>query len=250
MVLFEVKSYEARNFADKLRTMKRSAFPTAIRETLSKSALHVKQKTMPIAAQDAFVNRSKNFFKYNSKVDFAKGYNIDTMQSTVGFIDDKLKGQNNYAVKDLEQQEQGGTITNKSLMPLDTARTGKSRNRLVMQRNRLEKIRRIVKVKNGNGKMGWMKAAYMAKKLYGDNAYVLGAENAKGYRTLSRIDSVMRIGRNYVVKRTALYSVDKGHNVRVNKTGFMKRASLETQSIMDKIFVVEAQKQIKRLTSK
>ena len=162
MILFEVKSYEARRFANKLLTMKRSAFPTAIRETLSKSALHVKQKTMPIEAQEAFVNRSKNFFKYNSRVEFAKGYDIKTMQSTVGFVDDKLKGRNNYSVKDLEKQEQGGTITNKSLMPLDTARTGKSRNKLVMQKNRLDKIRNVVKVKNGNGNMGWMKAAYLA----------------------------------------------------------------------------------------
>jgi hypothetical protein len=247
MPILTIDTYEAKYFAGKLRTMKRSAFPSAIRETLSKSALHVKQKTMPKAAQDAFVNRSKNFFKYNSTVDFAKGYDINTMQSTVGFIENRLKGQNNYSVKDLEQQEQGGTITNRSLLALDSARTGKSRNRLVMQKNRVSSIRRIVKVKSGNGKMGWMKAAYMSKKLYGDNAYVLGAENAKGFRTLSRIDSVTRIGRNTVIKRTALYSVDKGHNVRVNKTGFMRRASFESQSIMDKIFVIEAHKQIKRL---
>lgn len=249
-VLFSISTTASKEFAMKLQKMKRSAFPNAVRETLSKSALNVKQKTMPATAKKAFTERQKNFFKANSKVDFAKGYDIKTMQSTVGFISEKLKGSNNYSVKDLEQQEHGGTIKNKSFMPLDDARKGKSRSSLVVQKNRLQKIKRIVKtrIKPGvNKRQAFIKAAIVAKKLYGNDAYVLGNPNSKGNRTLSRIDKVSIVGRKAIIKRTALYSYQKGNTVNPKSTGFMERASMETQSDMNLIFIQEAQKQIDRI---
>ena len=121
-VLFSIDTKASKDFAAKLQQMKASAFPNAVRETLSKAALNVKQKTMPISAKKAFTERQKNFFKANSKVDFAKGKDIKTMQSEVGFISEKLKGNSNYAVKDLEAQENGGQITNRSFWVRGCAR--------------------------------------------------------------------------------------------------------------------------------
>jgi len=250
MPVFSIDTTASIYFAKKLQTMKRSAFPNAVRETLSKSALNVKQKTMPVTAKKAFTERQKNFFRANSKVDFAKGFDIKTMQSTVGFVSEKLKGGNNYAVKDLEQQEHGGTIQKRSFMPLDSARSGKSRSRVVSKKNRLANINHIVKVRvkaGVNKRQAYIRAAIIAKKLYPNDAHVLGNENSKGSRTLSRIDSVTFVGKKAVIKKTALYSFKKGNNINPKATGFMEKASLETQSHMNQLFIIEAKKQIERI---
>lgn len=246
-VLFSIDTRASREYAQKLHDMKASAFPNAVRETLSKAALNVKQKTMPASAKKAFTERTKTFFKYNSKVDFAKGKDIALMQSTVGFISDKLKGGNNYAVKDLEQQEDGGQIGGRSFMPLDTARKGKNRGKTVVSKNRMENIKRIlrVRIKAGvNKKQAFIKTAIAAKALNPNDAYVLGNENSKGNRTLSRIDSVTKIGRKVVIKRTALYSYRKGKKINPGDTHFMRNASLQTRSNMEQIFIQEAKKQM------
>lgn len=250
-VLFSIDTRASKEFAAKLQQMKASAFPNAVRETLSAAAKQVKQKTMPAAANKAFTDRTKNFFKANSKVDFAKGKDIKTMSSTVGFISEKLKGNSNYAVKDLEAQENGGQITNRSFMPLDSARMSGSRGRTVVNKNRLENIKRVfkVRIKAGvNKKQAWLKTAIAAKKLAPNNALVLGNENSKGNRTLSRINSIEKIGGKVVINKTALYSFRKGNNVRPKATGFMQKASIESQSNMEQIFIVEAQKQLANIT--
>lgn len=243
----------------KLRKMHKSALPTAIRETLSKAALNVKQDTMPKSAKKEFVNRQPNFFKANSSVVFAKGYDVKSMKATVGFIDSKLKGgKNNYAVADLEQQEHGGAIGGRSFVPMDEARTGKNKNKLVRRVNRLGNINLsdVLKAntmasrlsRRTGKKQAFIRAALMAKKLHGDNAYVLG-NSKNGQRTLSRINSISvnKKTRDLQIDRTPLYTYKQGRMARVQATNFMKRASFETQSHMDETFIKEAQKQFDRI---
>lgn len=255
--VLNINSNELDAHAHRLRKMHKSALPNAIRETLSKAALNVKQQTMPRSAKKEFTNRAPNFFKANSSVDFAKGYNVAQMKATVGFVSTKLQlGKNNFAIKDLEQQEHGGAIKGRNFVPTDKARTGNSANKLVKKKNRLTdidlskvvKANRIAsKLSGRNKKQAFIRAAIMAKKLHGDEAYVLG--NAKnGKRTLSRINSVSTDlkTRKLKIDRTPLYTYKQGRIVRVKPTDFMKRASQETQSQMNAIFIKEAQKQFER----
>lgn len=267
-IILNINSDDLNAHANRLRKMHKSALPNAIRETLSKAALNVKQQTMPKTAKKEFTNRTPNFFKANSSVDFAKGYDVNQMRATVGFIDSKLKNKaTNYAIKDLEQQEYGGAIKGRSFIPMDEARTGKSHSKNVKKINRLETVIKredpidVNKVTNHirastiasglsrrNGKkQAYIKAALVAKKLHGDEAYVLG--NAKnGKRTLSRINSITTDAKTRQLKidRTPLYTYKQGRAVKVDPTNFMKRASHETQSKMDAIFIKEAQKQFER----
>src|SRR5687767_16018423 len=69
-----------------LEKMHRSAMPLAIRNTLNSVAFDVKKNTMPASAEREFVTRAPNFFKANSRVEMARGWNVDSMQSVVGFI--------------------------------------------------------------------------------------------------------------------------------------------------------------------
>lgn len=226
--------------------MRKSALPNAVRETLSRAAMDVKKNTMPRQADKTFVNRAPNFFKANSRVEFARGYNIATMKSTVGFVEKSLKGENNFAVKDLEQQEHGGTIKGRSFVPLVTARAGNSDSGLVKPKNRISKIRRIINSKNSRGKNKAQKFIIAANEA-GRGGYVIGGSNKILFRVKSLGKSSSLKTRRQKIKVEPLYVFRRKGKAKVKSTSFMERASLLTARNLDNIFIQEAKKQIQRL---
>lgn len=247
-------------FADKLESMSKRALPRAVKETLSKAALDVKQRTMPISAEKSFTVRRKNFFKANSSVQFAKMGSIDSMRATVGFIETKLKGGDNYAVKDLEQQEYGGRIKGRKFIPMDTARVGKSRDKLVKRSvPKLSELKDIGIVWAGDRKnrgsrkraktkkQRWVRAAFRA----GVGGFVAG-NMRKGRITIRQIKQISTNikTRKLDIKSVPVYSFKKGGIKPVKSRGFMRRASLDTGTIMDDIFINEARKQIEYLINR
>jgi hypothetical protein len=193
-------------FANKLEQMNRSALPVAVRTALNSAAFDVKQRTMPQEAHSNFVNRSKNFFKANSKVEMAQGFNVNTMRSTIGFVSKGLSGKNNFAVKDLEGQEHGGKLGGKTFIPLRPARGG-SGNKLVKPANRLSSIKNIVDAKNARGvnsRQKFIKSAVHA----GRGGYVLA--DYKGKQILWRVNSMERTNGVFSKKTTQRKSIAHG----------------------------------------
>lgn len=252
-----IDSRAVRRHVDLLNALHRSAFPVAVRNTLNSAAFDVKTSTMPKEAKDAFVQRKPNFFKANSKVLPAKGFTISKMEATVGF---KPKNGNDKSVDDLEQQEHGGEIGGKAFIPMKTARIGKSDKKSVRPVNRVEEFnKRIIdarkvrfKAADRHKSQKFIRAAFMAAKLWGGQGMVLSNKRADGKRTLSRIDeiwgSTRRKGesssRTLLIKRTPLYSYEKGRKVHVDKKNFMKRASLEAGLQLNRHFEKHAKDQI------
>lgn len=229
---------------NRLEKMHRSALPSAVRGALNGAAFDVKKNTMPDSAVDAFENRAPNFFKANSRVEPARGFDMRSMKATVGFTESGLRGANNYAVKNLEQQEQGGTIKRRSFIPTDIARGG-SKNKLVRPSNRLSTIGNIVVASRARGRSDqekFVKSAISA----GRGGYVLA--EFRGQHILWRINSLTRKdAKSWRFKLTPLYSYEEGRNVRVKATGFMKKASLKSAEKIEGIFIKEAERQIERL---
>lgn len=220
-----------------LEKMHRSSLPNAIRGTLNGAALDVKQNSMPRSAASQFTQRAPNFFKANSRIEFAKGWDVDSMRSTVGFIG-KSSNKSDQAVDDLEEQEYGGTIKHRAFVPMDTARAGGNETK-VRPSNRIGKIKNVVNSNTMAGK-GPKAAFILAAKKAGRGGFVLGNTPSK---TLYKIQSIT----GSTIKKTPLYSYSRGRNVRVSQTGFMRTASIESANKMDRIFAREAQKQIERL---
>jgi hypothetical protein len=239
-VQIDINTDAAVVFTDILERIGKSALPNAVRETLSKTALDVKQKTMPRTADVEFTNRRKNFFKANSVVDFAKGRDINTMRSTVGFTSQKLTGGNNFAVKDLEQQEYGGKIDGKSFIPLDPARVGKSYSKSVRANARISKLKFIV-ARNQKGVSKEQKfTAAIFKAGIGGN--VLGSTK-KGENIVWRVQRLNKLGKPMLVP---LYDYSKSRKIKVKKTNFMEKSAVLSQKKMDEIYVIEAKKQVDR----
>lgn len=242
-------------FANRLEKLSRNAIPTAVRNTLSQTALDVKQRTMPRSAASTFKVRQRNFFKANSRVNFASGSDISKMKSVVGFVSSGLKGMNNSAVENLEQQEHGGLIGGKSFIPMKPARRGGNDSGLVKVDYRLSTLENVVdakKVKAKTKKQKFIKAAFKAKKLYGNNAFVLGNQQNGNRRTLSRINSIQRNNskRKLKIRRTALYTYKRGFRANVDRTDFMRRASMESGLRLEPIFISQAKKVFDRLNKK
>lgn len=234
-----INTNEVVKFTAKLEQLRKSALPNAIRGTLNDAAFDVKQKTMPAQAESKFIKRSPNFFKANSAVDKAVGFEVNRMRSTVGFIESRLRlGGNNFAVKDLEQQEHSGKIAGKSYIPLDSARAN-GYSSLVKPANRLSQIlknNKIVVARNlaggGSKKQQFVKAVHKA----GAGGYVLGS-NIKGENILWRVDSITGPSR---FSLTALYDYVGGRKVRVKETGFMEIATLKSAAKLNGFYIAQA----------
>jgi hypothetical protein len=249
-----INTDEVVKFTNTLEKIHKSALPSAIRGALNDAAFDVKTKTMLKSSAASFKNRSKNFFKANSKFVNAKGFDIKTMKSEVGFFENKLVNQStNFSVKDLEEQEKGGTISNKSFIAMKKARVGNSNTKNVRPNFRLSQIRNVIdvrKVKAKTKKQQYIKAAFIAEKKYGKNAFILGNTWGRNERTLSRVDEIWGSSRHgsraLQVHRTPLYTFRHGRKITVGGTNFMQRASFETTLSIEKFYVIQAIRQLKK----
>jgi hypothetical protein len=220
---------------------------------------------MPQTAKESFVHREKNFFKANSTFKKADGWDVNRMVATVGFTPRNVK--HNNAVMDLKSQEHGGTIFHRELGAHKEARTGNSFRGKIRRRDSIEALKdvgivnakgelnkdKIISAQNvkfsgsrRKSKARFMRAA-MATIRYG-NGYMLGNKYGRGKQTLMRIESVSsnRKTGQVSIKRTALYSYEEGRVAKVNKTGFMKRASFESGLKMPDYFYQNAKKEYER----
>ncbi len=235
---------------NKLEQLHKSAFPSAVRGTLNRAAFDVKTNTLLKTVDEEFEKRQPNFFRAFSKVQVATGFNLSTMQAIIGMTPQGLKGGNNHAVDDLQQQEHGGTIGGRNFIPLNTARIGNSNSRNVKPGNRISNIKNVVSAKNNrskNVKGRFLRSVFAANS----GGYVL-SERLKGRQILWRIDSISSNARhrNLVIKKTALYTYDETRDVKIQATGFMEHASLESAHKIERFYNEEGKRQIERLMSK
>lgn len=244
--------------AGKLTEISRSALPVAIRGTLNKAAFDMKggpgsAATLIKSAEKTFKKRhSGNPYKAFTRVEKASGFNVDTMRSTVGFIDtDKSKDFSD----DLEKQEEGGTIGGRSFVPEPGARVS---GRLMVKKEfvisllRKKKIIRSLSVSSStNKKQQFIRAAYAAKKLNAQNAYVL-AETTPGTGTLYRINRITtsKKGKRVNISRTPLFTLKKGRVAKVRAHKFRQAAAHQTGLKIDTFFIAEAQRQFAKYINK
>jgi hypothetical protein len=258
MLVVDVNSDSFVVLANKLDKLKRSALPNAVRNTLNSTAFYVKTTTMPKVVDKVFEKRQANFFKANSKVIPATGFDVNTMVSEVGFFENKLKNQaTNYAVKDLEKQEHGGVIKGRDFVPMDKARVSNSGNKVVRKINRIFLLKKQ-KPKRGNNfyvKQSLMKSPSqggkfnMAVQKAGVGGLVLG--DYKGKKILWRINSLDKTSSGQY-KLTALYIYKKDRAVKTKSKyrNFMQKSSMEALKKAEEFFIKNAEFQINKFWNK
>ena len=260
-----IDSHANADHAARLLRLTEFALPMAARQTLNRAAFDVKQNTMPTQAGRTFYKREPNFLRANSRVDPAKGRSLDNMQSVVGFMNLKPVAVRkvDLAVRDLEEQEEGGAIGGRAFVPLKGARVSGAYGRKVKQMYRTSNLPAQLIDSEGPSAVGKnsRQKFILAARHAGKGGFVIGnIRNGKGARMLLRINSIVRASRTYtsrktgrsfvrgntVVNATAIYSVKSGNVAKVKPTHFMRIASLQSAAKMDGYFAVEAEKLIKR----
>jgi hypothetical protein len=233
-------------FTNKLEKLPKYALPVAIRGTLNDTAFKMKMQTMPKKAKAIFEERQPNFFKANSRVEPAKGFDINSMASTVGFISSGLHNSaTNYAVKDLEQQEEAGTIKGRSFKPLPRARiAGRGNVRANARISQILKAGRIVNADDSSGSNKMQK--YIKASIHaGVGGFVLGG------KVLWKVTQIKRTAQGQTVfKKEKLFSFKKDGTAVVKATGFMKKSAIEVQKEMEAFYRLQAEKQFKKALGK
>lgn len=253
-----------RGFSDKLEKISKSALPIAVRQTLNDAAYDVKQVTMPQTSDASFIRRKPTFWKAKSRVEGAKGFDVDNMNSTVGFLEGKKHSQ---AVRNLEEQEHGGTIKDKDFIPLDDARHGDSYYQQVELKNWLKKIdssfattkwdgrfpssiKKASDYKRFNKNGGLMKLTHKQKFFgtvmdAGKGRYVLGNNKSQ---VLFRVKKIYKVDKKNKYELEPLYSFRKGRVIRIKKaTHFMENAALKSASKMNQFFINNAKRKIDKI---
>lgn len=244
MPAFDVNTDQAIELSAKLEKLHKSAFPSAVRNTLNRAAFETK-KNVPKVTSQKFITRQKTFFKRFTTVDKASGFNINNMVATVG-INARLNPQ---LAENLEAQEFGGVVSGKKLIPHDDARTGKSQRKRVSSRNYLNKVKvhngtRAFKAHKGSRGSKFV-AAVMGTAKAGKKHMMLKSGNKGMVYEVTSISQNRRT-RKVRFKVKKLYSVRNTKKHSVKSSGFMLKSATLASKDMDKFYKENAEFQFKK----
>ena len=209
---------------------------------LSSLAFSAKKDKLKKATDFYFEDRTNfKFFKSHSKVDKAKGFDVDTMSSAMGIFS---KG--DKAAENLKQQEKGGKISSRSFIARDDARTGKSFKKKISKVNRLSVIE-FVNNKNAT------QSSIKSKRAAAINIAAKEGKDLLMGKTLYRVKKSSRKRKGKRKMRATIkpiYSFKKGRSVQVRRRPFIQRAGQLAQKgtldFFEKEFEFEINKLIKK----
>lgn len=245
MPIFDVNNDGVIQYTAKLEELSKSAFPSAVRNTLNKAAFETK-KQIPKSAEKVFVTRHKPFFKNFSIVEKASGSNVEKMASTVGINASK----NRELAENLESQEFGGMVSGKKLIPHDDARNSKSQKKRVSAPNRLNKVdihdaTRAFKSHRGTRKSKFVAAVMSTAKSGKKHMMIKSGTNGMVYEVTGISQNVKTKKVNFKIKK--LYSVRsvKSHNVKAH--GFMKDSAKVVSKNIEQYYFENAEYQFTKI---
>lgn len=231
MQSFNINTDALVGLTNKLEQLHESAMPIAVRGTLNDAAFDMKQVTAPREFNDNFTIRKKTFFRSHTRVNKSKNtFDIDSMESSFGVIAGKSKSGD-----ELEKQEHGGIVANRTYIPFKEARIGKTNSKLVSKRFYLKNIKASKKNVFTNQEV--IKASFRA----GKGGYIIYDD------VLFEVRAAKKRGTNGIyIKLNPVYSYKENRSVKVKKDPFMLPASIKTRKKMTRFYMVQANKRFKK----
>lgn len=230
----------AREHTKALLSLKRSAFPSAIRNTLNDAAFDMKRKTIQQSTQKNFKVRNKTFFKKYSGVEKAQGFNVSNMRSLVGYnaSDSKVR----TAIENLQKQETGGVIDD-GRRYLKASRGG-NLGRLVQRRNYYDKSKVVTGQNRGRG--GTRKSKFVARMFRAQKENKPMFLNTMKGNYLAVVKSGGR-RKGGIKFRLEFLTMDRSiKSSKIKATHFNKEAAEITRRKMNDFYVNNAEFQIKK----
>lgn len=242
-MVLDVNTKASIQLTAKLEKLHRSAFPSAVRNTLNDAAFDMKKKTVLESAKKNFKSvKQPQLLKKSLLVVKANGFDVKSMSSKVGLI--RLKTDLEAYVSGLEKQEQGGVIDTGARY-LKGARGGNKPNGRVRTENYYDKNNVISgrSRRKGTRKSKFVARMYMSLKLgkpfFGNSMKgnmlfktVTASTNRNSRQTKYKIVPLM-MARNKVVSK-------------IKRTNFMSEAAEKTGKKMETFYNKNAEFQFRK----
>lgn len=224
----------------KLEGMHRSAFPSAVRNTLNDAAFDMKRKTILESAKDNFNVKQPTFFKRYTGVKKATGFNINSMGAMVGFLnpsDPKVRN----AIEGMEKQEHGGVIDD-GLRYLSHTRGG-NLGRKVQRKNYYDRGSVISGRSRGAGTRKSKFVARAYRSLKENKPFFL---NTMKGNFLVKTNSISKDGGKLNIRLHFLMMDRRVKVSRIKATNFNQEASIKTSKKINQFYIKNAQFQFKK----
>lgn len=202
---------------NKLERISNTALPYAVRFTLNDLAFDSKNN-VPEAGKELFTTRNRSFLKAATFVNKAKGKSINGMESSMGINSVRFS----KIAENLSKQETGGSVE-RNLIPMKQARISNSDEKKVRRVNHVKNIKLSKSKKRGTG-----------------TGFVYIKKSSKG--TIFKVKKSAR-----GTKLIPIYHVKKGRRVNLKRRPFISNSAKQPIKDINKTFLKNAEKQIKRL---
>jgi len=230
---FNINSTAVVKLTNRLEKINRVAMPIAVRSTLNDAAFDLRQKELPQSYNDNFTVRKPSFIKAGTTLQkVSKTYKINEMQSAVGL--------NTKGAK-LAEQEEGATVSNRDYIPLQGARVGNDRNKLVSKKfylkNILPNLRGNTKnIFTGKNAQPLIRAAFKA-----------GVGGALIYNDVLFQVRITKNKPKLFIKLVSVYSYKENRIYKLKPREFMKNASAKSYFKVEDFYTKNANYQFNRL---
>lgn len=238
---FNVNTDSIIHLTAKLERINKSAFPSAVRATLSDAAFEMKSKNILESAKKNMKVKQPNFFKANTGAQRAKfNRNVENMSATSGFINKRGQSANKAVTYGMEANEIGAT-DDTGMMYKKATRTGRG----LVKRSRYYK-----KVKGS----GFAKRNPKAKK----NSYISFAFDSlddgkpvmvdtKAGKALILVKKISRTGGKLKITSELLMMDRTVKKAKAKATHFNREAAQKTQKQMEKFYQTNAEFQFQKV---
>lgn len=237
--VFNVNNDDNIKLTNRLEKLHRSAFPVAVRQTLNEVAFDARTGMAKAAVASGQAQRNnKSIYNLLGRAEKAKGFDLKKMESVTGIFP---RSRMEAIAKSIVTQEKGGVVpTNRTHIPLDTARTGNNPNKPVRRKQRIGNVNyRPKKVKKGD-----------FARMFSEARKALNAPDNERYLEYDgkiwQIKRILRRKKGNRIKGTPVYSKSKGRRVKVKPRPFLKPAADKAVLNMSKHYRNFAVKQFRK----
>jgi hypothetical protein len=240
----------------KLEKLHRSAFPSAVRNTLNEVAFEHKTLIPKVAKHKFKYERNTTFFRAITNVEKAQGFDVNKMKSVSGLNSKALGGKANKVIQNLEKQESGGTINGRKLLINSSSRVGSNISGRVQSSARFEKNElhdssdafKYQLKKTGSRKSAYISAVASSIKA-GSSSFIIkagrkGKLSGMAYRIASA-KSNLKSGKT-TIKTKKTYGYISDNTFIAKKNNFVSDARRLVIKKIDKIYQQKAEFQFKK----
>lgn len=235
---FDVNTTGIIHLTDRLERLNRSAFPSAVRATLSDAAFEMKQKNILESAKRNMKVKAPNFFKANTGVERARfNRNVEAMSATSGFINKRGVKAGKAVNYGMEANEVGDT-DNTGMMYKKATRSGRG----LVRRNKYYDRGKLTKNRSNKKGNAYVQSAFASFK---DKKPVM--VDTKSGKAIIMVKSITSSKGKLRIKSDLLMLDRTTKKAKAKATHFVKEGAIKTQKQIEGFYHKNAEFQFQKV---